>query len=247
MRSRRARRGEWDEDRESPPAPPRVPAVARALALQRAAGNTATARVLARAPGDTATPLLLTDRPWAEIEAERGARAKAAVLGPEPWLDTGELRLPITIGVPPELMLPEPAAAPLLLTDRPWAEIEAERQRLRDKGLRAPGEYQEPSTASYEGDALSGGGEAVKLAARQSWERYMNAVKRLGPADQGHPEFKRLVQRARTTWKDVKGDTSAVADWDRLVVDAEAVVSWAERHLREKAERQRHEKAPTAE
>ncbi|MGH9613554.1 MAG: IQ calmodulin-binding motif-containing protein [Bryobacteraceae bacterium] len=81
-------------------------------------------------------PLLLADRPWAEIEKEQRARLLAAFVKPTDEEPTLFER--VTMGTQCQMMaermearLTELTAAKrevLLLTDRPWSEIEAERR-----------------------------------------------------------------------------------------------------------------------
>lgn len=66
-------------------------------------------------------PLLLTDRPWEEIEAEQRRRAR------RPFEEDEEPLFPLP-DLPIMLDLPEQAGPLLLLTDRTWAEIELDRE-----------------------------------------------------------------------------------------------------------------------
>lgn len=90
-------------------------------------------------------PLMLTDRPWSEIEKERDP-AYQLMFGEDksglPKLDMSQL--PITMEPEPE---PEPEetvmdkvnreSKTLMLTDRPWKEIQKEQRRVRQQKKRA--------------------------------------------------------------------------------------------------------------
>jgi len=123
-------------DRQHPPRAPKGAPARRAsdaiLALQRSAGNQAVAALM-REPGDGAAPLLLTDRPWSEIERERRDRMWGGILPgtrlpPSGLPDVGEEMLKSMLIKPPEgeeadeVEQPEPAPTgqPLMLSNRPY-------------------------------------------------------------------------------------------------------------------------------
>ncbi len=181
-----------DRDASEPSEPTRsVPAgvaagpAAEVLAVQRLAGNRAVQRLLAVRAGtiqrkggkddvtveevhddepprsrepvpvpEPSGPLLLTDRPWAQIEQEREARWQPRI-EEVPDDEPPRSREPVPV--------PEPSG-PLLLADRPWAEIERDREQQRDP--RWQNKIQELSRPSvgpwaWSGDERAEGGRSL--------------------------------------------------------------------------------------
>lgn len=196
------------------------------LALQRQAGNRAVTGMLARAEGDApepGPPLLLTDRPWSEIEAEIAARNRAPFLGPDAL---SGMTFPIVIE------LPQPEPPPLLLDSVPYAE----RERLDRNQQRALGEYKRPE-GDYGDDVASAPQDVQRLLFIPVKEQFQAAIGRLDRTDQEQPEYKRLMATAKGANDRLK--TTAAPDYSAVIAAAQAVIDWVGPYLAEKAEKAR--------
>jgi hypothetical protein len=226
-------KGGSEQEREtaSPPPLPAAPPPHALLALQRTAGNRAVGAMLARVEGvgnaPAAPPLLLTDRPWREIEEEIGARNRAPFLGPGPLSgDLAGIEFPIVI------TMPEPAPPPLLLDSVPYAE----RERLDRNQQKAPGQYKRPE-GEYTDELASAPEDVQRLLFVPVKAAFAAALGKLDSSDKENPDFKRLFSAAKSA--NDKLQATLPRDYSGVIAAAEAVTDWVDAHLVAKAERLR--------
>jgi hypothetical protein len=173
-----------------------------------------------------APPLLLTDRPWAEIEAEIAARHREPFWDPDPLSGLAGLEFPIVIE------LPDPSPPPLLLDSVPHAE----RERLDRNQQRGLGQYKRPE-GEYSDELANAPLQVQELLYRPVAAKLEAALRQLDREDLGHPEFKRLKAAGKVAADKVT--RSAAPDYSGVIAAAQALVDWIGSHLADKAERAR--------